>query len=382
MAYALLGWYAFLQAAPGVVVVHLREELHLGYTASGVHVAGFAAGSLVAGVVAPALERRISRFHLLWGGVAVMGFGALVLAAGRVPAVTASGVVVMGVGGGLLLTTVQSSLADHHGEGRTVALAEANAVASVAYLLLLGGMAMAAALAWGWRSCLLAWLVLGVVLWWTNRGLPVPSAPAVAGVDSGRLPGLFWLVLGLLFCTVAAEWCVVSWSATYVDVHTTASADTAVVVMAGYFGGVLVGRFVVSRLASRHPPAWLLAGALAVALAGFLVLEAAGTPVVAAVGLVLLGLGIGNLYPMGLALAVSVGADRAGQASALVVAVGAAAALVVPFTVGALADAITLPSAMLAVPVLLVAAVVALGILLWRMPRRSDPQAAVVRGRA
>jgi hypothetical protein len=29
IAYALLAWFAYLQAAPGLVIAHLRDELHL-----------------------------------------------------------------------------------------------------------------------------------------------------------------------------------------------------------------------------------------------------------------------------------------------------------------------------------------------------------------
>ena len=39
LAYALLAWFAYLQAAPGLVVPYLREELDIGYTTGGLHVA-------------------------------------------------------------------------------------------------------------------------------------------------------------------------------------------------------------------------------------------------------------------------------------------------------------------------------------------------------
>ena len=50
VAYALLAWFAYLQAAPGLVVAHLRDELDLSYSVGGLHVAAFAAGSVLAGV--------------------------------------------------------------------------------------------------------------------------------------------------------------------------------------------------------------------------------------------------------------------------------------------------------------------------------------------
>ena len=54
LAYALLAWFAYLQAAPGLVVPHLRDELDIGYTTGGLHVAAFATGSILAGITADA----------------------------------------------------------------------------------------------------------------------------------------------------------------------------------------------------------------------------------------------------------------------------------------------------------------------------------------
>ena len=88
VAYLMLAWFAYLQAAPGLVVPHLRDELGLSYSAGGLHVAAFAAGSLVAGVPRRRLERALGRRALLWSAAAVMGAGTIGLTAGHVVAVT------------------------------------------------------------------------------------------------------------------------------------------------------------------------------------------------------------------------------------------------------------------------------------------------------
>ncbi|HJY44128.1 MAG TPA: hypothetical protein VJ301_05870, partial [Propionibacteriaceae bacterium] len=61
VAYGVGAWFAYLQAAPGLVIVHLRDELGLSYAAGGLHVAAFAAGSTVAGVISARLEHRLGR---------------------------------------------------------------------------------------------------------------------------------------------------------------------------------------------------------------------------------------------------------------------------------------------------------------------------------
>jgi MFS family permease len=106
VAYVLLAWFAYLQAAPGLVVAHLREELDLNYSTGGLVVAAFAAGSMVAGVTSAPLERMLGRRTLLWSATALLGAGAIGLTAGHIVAVTVGSVLLMGFGGGLLLVTI------------------------------------------------------------------------------------------------------------------------------------------------------------------------------------------------------------------------------------------------------------------------------------
>src|SRR3954452_10517755 len=72
VAYVVLAWFAYLQAAPGLVIAHLRDELHLSYSTGGLHVAAFATGSLVAGLVSGRIEGAIGRRALFWSAAALM----------------------------------------------------------------------------------------------------------------------------------------------------------------------------------------------------------------------------------------------------------------------------------------------------------------------
>jgi fucose permease len=363
IAYVLLAWFAYLQAAPGLVIGHLRRELDLSYSTGGLHVAAFAAGSVVAGVVSARLERALGRRRLFWSAAALMGAGAIGLTAGRIAAVTVGSLLVMGVGGGLLLATIQAALADHHGERSAVALTEANVAASLAYVVLIGVLSLTAALHAGWRVALLASLAVPVLAWWSNRRLAI-DAPPPSRVAQGRLPGVFWIAAAMLFCTTAAEWCITAWGATFVEDAAEVSTDTAVTLMAGYFGGVLAGRTLGSRLARRHDPARLLALALAVTAVGFAILWPSTGPAQALIGLSLLGLGLGNLFPMGLSVTVALAPGRAVLASGRAVAMTSFAVLLAPLTVGTLADATSLKAALGVVPVVL--ALAAAGLTLVR----------------
>jgi len=379
IAYVLLAWFAYLQAAPGLVIGHLRDELHLSYSTGGLYVAAFAAGSLVAGVSSARLERALGRRPLFWSAAALMGAGAIGLTAGRIAAETVGSVLVMGVGGGLLLATIQAALTDHHGERRAVALAEANLAASLAYVVLIGVLSLTAALHAGWRVALLASLAVPVLAWWRNRQLAI-DAPPPSRMAQGRLPGVFWIAAAMLFCTTAAEWCINAWGASFVEDAAEVSTDTAVALMAGYFGGVLAGRTLGSRLARRHDPARLLALALAVTAVGFAILWPSTGPGQALVGLSLLGLGLGNLFPMGLSVTVALAPGRAVLASGRAVAMTSFAVLLAPLTVGTLADATSLKAALGVVPVMVVLAAAGLTLVRRaRTPASPAPETAVTR---
>jgi MFS family permease len=379
IAYVLLAWFAYLQAAPGLVIGHLRDELDLSYSTGGLYVAAFAAGSLVAGVSSARLERALGRRPLFWSAAALMGAGAIGLTAGRIAAVTVGSVLVMGVGGGLLLATIQAALTDHHGERRAVALAEANLAASLAYVVLIGVLSLTAALQVGWRVALLASLAVPALAWWRNRWLAI-DAPPPSRMAQGRLPGVFWIAAAMLFCTTAAEWCINAWGASFVEDAAEVSTDTAVALMGGYFGGVLAGRALGSRLARRHDPSRLLALALAVTAAGFAILWPSTGPGQALVGLSLLGLGLGNLFPMGLSVTVALAPGQAVLASGRAVAMTSLAVLLAPLTVGTLADATSLKAALGVVPVMVVLAAAGLTLVRRaRTPASPAPETAVTR---
>ena len=130
---------------------HLRDELDLSYSVGGLHLAAFAAGSMVAGLTSSRLELAVGRqAAALVGGGACSARATVGLTAGRVGGGDASAsILVMGFAGGLLLATIQATLADRHGELSTVALTEANVAASVAYVVLIGAFSLAAALGLG-----------------------------------------------------------------------------------------------------------------------------------------------------------------------------------------------------------------------------------------
>ena len=281
------------------------------------------------------------------------------MSAGRAAPVTLVAMLVMGIGGGLLLITIQALLSDRHGARRTIALTEANVAASIAYVALIGALALAAATGAGWRAALLAALAVPPIAFAIARREPL-RAPPPPPRDRGALPPAFWVAAAMLFCTTAAEWCMTGWGASFVKHATDVSTDTAVTLMGAYFAGVLAGRVTGSRLARRYPAHRLLAGALGLTAVGFAILWPATGPATALAGLLVLGLGLGNLFPLGLSVTVGLAPDHAQLASSRAVLVTSAAVLLAPLTVGALADATSITAALAVVPAMLASAAVGL----------------------
>jgi MFS family permease len=274
----------------------------------------------------------------------------------------------MGFGAGVLIVAIQALLADQHGERRAVALTEANVAASVGYVLLIVALSLAAAAQAGWRIALLIGLMVPVALWIISRGLAIQAPPRTAA-SAGSLPGMVWVAGGVLFCTTAAEWSVIAWGASFIEGSTGVTADAAVGLMAGYFGGVVVGRVVGSRLTRSRDAARLLGVSLAVAGAGFAILWTSTAPAQAVLGLVVVGVGVGNLYPLGTSVTMALAPGQAAAASGRAVAMSASAGLLAPLIVGPVADATSLSAALLVIPGFLGLAAVGLVLVLARQSR-------------
>ena len=255
-----------------------------------------------------------------------------------------------GLSGGLLLVTIQALLSDHHGERRAIALTEANVAASVAYVVLIGALSLAAATGAGWRVALLASLP-SPLAWRLNRDVaisrrrrvrrrraafrrrsgsrrrcssarPRPSGASPPGARaSSRTPPTFRRRVGV------ADDRLLRWRRPRAH----------------------------RRQRPRPPPqpAPPAGDRVVVTAAGFAILWPAASPLQALLGLTLLGVGLGNLFPLGLAVTVALAPDRALLASGRAVFMTSFAVLLAPLTVGALADATSLTTALAVVPVAL-----------------------------
>ncbi len=377
LAYGMLAFFAYLQAAWGPTIPFLREELGLSYTVAGFHTSALALGMMVAGALGDRLARQLGRRLLFWGGGLGMALGgALLTVAATHAAFTIASAAAMGLLGGLLLVMVQATLADRHGDRRAIALTESNVVASLGATcapLLIGGFASLSVGEWlGWRAGFLIALPVWGVIFWLLRPTTFPPAPRfeedeqrlpASGQDhpAGRatLPPIFWLVWLVVVCAVAMEWCVAFWGAEFLSAATALSTVQASGAMTLFFASSFVGRVGGSALARRCGGLTLLLGALGLVALGLPLFWLVPSTAATLVGLSVMGLGIANLFPLALAAATDVAPRLADVASARVSLGAGTAIFLAPQLLGTLADGVGIERAFGVVAALLIAALAA-----------------------
>jgi len=362
LVYLLLAFYAYFLNVLGPITPFLKDELHLSYTASSLHFTAFAAGLLLIGLMGQTVIRRLGETRALWAGAIGISVSSLILVAGRSVLVTIAASFCMGLVGSLILATVPLVLSRHHGHLRSVAIAEANVAASLASTAAPLMVGLAARVPGGWRWALaVAALAPLMARPWLARSAArqsdshsIDAAPADAATRQKRLPKLYWLLWSALLLGVSLEFCMISWSASYLISSLGMAKANAAQSLSLFLAGMLIGRVAGSRLLRRFSPHAVLMGSIGVASIGFALFWAASRIPEGLIGLFVTGLGIAGLYPLLLSLGIAV-APNSVEASARAALASGIAILALPLVLGRLADMVGLRPAYALVAVLLVA---------------------------
>ncbi|PKL23739.1 MAG: hypothetical protein CVV47_13070 [Spirochaetae bacterium HGW-Spirochaetae-3] len=352
--YVLLGLFSFMLSMIGPMVPYLRDEFSMSYGLAGLHQSAFALGMVTMGMAGGPIIKRFGVARCLWGGMADMLAGLLVMVLARGPALTLAGVFIMSLGGTVALATIQTALANGSARHRGKLIMEANVMASA--LTMLVPLVLLAGARWflGWRIVFPVMLASLVAV--ASFGIPATlknqaARDERADAGGGRLGGAFWRMWLVVFFGVSVEWAVSFWCMTYLlglpgNSRGLAAAGTVLLGLSA-----VAGRFVSSRIGHRIPENRLLLVMLAVVLAGFpLYWLRAGVPLTF-LGLALCGFGSSNFYPLGLSLALGHAQGNAAKASSLVPVASGSAIGLAPFLLGRLADAADMRLALWYIPI-------------------------------
>lgn len=358
LAYFMLAFFAYCLNSLGPMTPFLKSELNISYAVSSLHFTAFAIGIIGAGLGGHVVIERFGRDRTLWLGAFGLSAGALLLLIGRDPVVTIGAAFLMGLVGSLILAIVPATLTDRHGERRAVALSEANllaAVVSTAAPLLIGWFSRSV---FGWRLGLGLAVIAPAVMFAVLRPgstAATTAPPSESTRTQGSLPGLYWVYWAAMVLGVAIEFCMVFWSADFLEnVRALSKADAAQAVSL-FFVGMIAGRWLSSRLVLRFSTRAVVLGSLLMAGLGFGMYWVAPGIVPALMGLLLTGLGVAGLYPLIMSMAIGAAGAQVVQASARATLASGVAISILPLVLGRLADSLGIAWAYGVVAVLLIA---------------------------
>ena len=358
LAYLMLAFYAYFLNIFGPITPFLKNEFKLSYTVSSFHFSAFALGIIGAGLTGHRIVQKMSRWNSLWISAFGMSLGALLLIAGRDPYVTIGASFLMGLLGSIILTIVPTVLSDQHEEMRAMALTEANVIASVLSAVapvLVGWCALSIL---GWRAALVIGALSALVARFAfgKVNLSTPHVSAAPEQSHRRLPALYWIYWVALVMAVSIEFCMIFWSADYLEIGLGLPKASAAQAVSLFLVGMIIGRIAISRLLQRFSPSQILTGSLLIAAVGFLIYWTATAPFFGIVGLFITGVGVSSLYPLILSLTIGSAIGSTERASAFSSLASGVAIFCLPLILGRLADAVGIRSAYAIINILLVIA--------------------------
>jgi fucose permease len=257
---------------------------------------------------------------------------------------------------------IQSTLADEHGKNRAIALTESNIVASIFAALapLVVGFGATTVVTWRIAVLLAGALWLAIFVASHNMTLPTTQTTHADTTAQKQLPRLFWWYWVVMFLCVALEWVIFFWAADFLEKIVGLSTEAASSILSVFLVAIIIGRIIGSRLAYRFAPQHLLWLAIGLISLGFPFFWLGQAQWVNIGGLFVVGLGIANLFPMGLSIASKVGESASDLASSRVSLAAGLAIFLLPQMLGSLADFIGIFNAFGIVPVFIISFVLIL----------------------
>jgi fucose permease len=181
----------------------------------------------------------------------------------------------------------------------------------------------------------------------------------------------------MLFLQSGMEITMGGWSSTFAGEELGLSARGALYFLSMYWLGMMIARLAVGALLARVSPQRVLAGSLALAFAGVLLLLGTDRVAVAAAAIFLVGAGFAAVFPVVLGWVGERYSALSGTAFSIALVMALSGGMLLPYLAGLLGSRTGLRASLLIVPVALIVSALALGLLQLRrvLGPRSQPQA-------
>ena len=341
----------------GVVLGELRAQFHINGVIAALHGSTFGIGLLASGVWGVGVVDRIGRRTALMVAAGGVIAGVTLFCLGPAWPITLLGTAIAGLAGALLVMVMPGLISDHHGEHRATAFAAVNAVPGMAGLTfsLVIGAVLAAGGSWRVPYLIITGLIAAAL---AVVALPVKVPPSERhGAFSLRAFREREVLVPWLHIVnaVLTEFTIGVWCVTYLKEVGHASPGVAAV-FASVFGVMMfVVRLLLPPLLARWANSLIPVSFLVLAAGAVVMCLAPGLPL-KVLGLTVVGIGGGPLYP----LTVDRFYERAGHRldsvslGAYCALASGAAVSIGPLVMGALSDVVDLRWAILVVPALAV----------------------------
>jgi fucose permease len=335
----LLGWFVY---GFGASLTLLRDDEGLTRTAASLLSIALAGGGVLGSLTAAPFVRRWSRGLMLRTGSLLVAVGALVYVSGGPLWFVAAGPFLGSLGASYCAVGVSAFLEARQGAAADASLAEANLTASVASLIGTIGIGIGATTILGWQAGLVLLAVIAVALEFIRgRDLePFDVGTAMESRrDAPRLPGLVWWAVLTLILLTSVEITLLQWGPDLLRQRGGLEAGAASATIAAIVIGMIIGRFVGSRLVERVSSELVFGGSILFAAAAFAYTWLVTGAIPLIIGLLLIGIGIGMHFPLGIGRAMRASLGQPDRAAGWTSAGIGVMSGVAPFALAALADA-------------------------------------------
>lgn len=196
------------------------------------------------------------------------------------------------------------------------------------------------------------------------QGFPLRQAAKVVGHP------LLWLCGFLLFFESGNEFTVGGWTSTYLNEYFHLTPKVASFVLAGYWGAIMIGRLIVTRLVRAVKNEALVLGSAILALIAAIIMASSPSGALAGFGAVLIGLGFAAVYPTTLAIVGEAFPALSGTAFSVIFVIGLAGGMIAPWLTGKVAMASSLRQGFF-IPVVCCAMIVLIQLVIMRLLKQS-----------
>lgn len=298
------------QAILGSVTPFLRDELGMSKVVIGWHFSLYAIGMFCSGFIFTRMALTVSPKKILLSSAWLVAIAVAVFALPL--GVTGNLLLSLGLGlaGGAMQIAIQEALARHHGENSGIAITEGCIFSAIGVFIGPLVIGYSVELGAGWRVAMFLPLVALLPLLCV---LPknIPQSPPGAGSTQAavsqskpaRLPLVAYLMFGMIFLGVAAEWGIGFWGAQFLEEQLSLTPASGVAMMSVFFGGTIAGRIIVSRLLIHFRIQGILLWTIILSGLGMLLLWLVPTTTAAVIALLITGACLGNFFPLILSVA-------------------------------------------------------------------------------